>query len=64
MKSLQKTKRSRPLWFELTIVVIVKVALIFCLWKVFFSNPVAEHMVVPDTLIEQRFGSGQGSINP
>ncbi|AMC34942.1 cytochrome oxidase putative small subunit CydP [Janthinobacterium sp. B9-8] len=44
-----------PLWQEITIVLLIKVALLFVIWKSFFSEPVARHMLVPEPMIAERF---------
>jgi hypothetical protein len=44
-----------PLWQEITIVLLIKMALLFVIWKSFFSEPVARHMLVPQSMIAERF---------
>lgn len=63
MTWLKSVIADRPLWFELSVIVLIKVALIFCLWKFFFSAPVAKHMVVPEPLVHQQLlGTGVSSL--
>ncbi|MGL4603962.1 MAG: cytochrome oxidase putative small subunit CydP [Iodobacter sp.] len=47
--------RHLPLWQEITLILIIKVALLTAIWKCFFSEPVAKHMLVPDVLVTERF---------
>lgn len=50
----KKTSRSDlPLWLEIALVLLIKVALLFLLWKAFFSHPQAKHMLLPTPLVEQ-----------
>jgi hypothetical protein len=44
-----------PLWQEITVVLLIKMALLFVLWKCFFSEPVAKHMLVPQPMVAERF---------
>jgi hypothetical protein len=44
-----------PLWQEITVVLLIKVALLFVIWKCFFSQPVAKHMLVPQPMLSERF---------
>ncbi|MCX7207230.1 MAG: hypothetical protein NT086_14845 [Proteobacteria bacterium] len=46
-----------PLWQEITIVLLIKMALLFVIWKSFFSEPVAHKMLVPPTMMMERFVS-------
>ncbi len=50
-----------PLWQEITIVLLIKMALLFVIWKSFFSEPVARHMLVPQTMMTERFVSPASS---
>jgi hypothetical protein len=50
----KKTSRTGlPLWAEIALVLAVKVALLFFLWKAFFSHPQARHMLLPTPVVEQ-----------
>jgi hypothetical protein len=50
-----------PLWQEITIVLLIKIALLFVIWKSFFSQPVARHMLVPQSMVSERFISTASS---
>lgn len=52
--SLLDRWRKLPLWSEITVVLLIKIILLTCLWKVFFSHPQAEHMRLPEASVEQR----------
>jgi len=47
-----------PLALEITLVLIIKLAIIFLLWKTFFSKPQAKKMLVPLPQMEQHLLSG------
>ncbi|NHQ86579.1 hypothetical protein HA050_10680 [Iodobacter sp. HSC-16F04] len=53
---MQISKRL-PLWQEITIILLIKMALLFVIWKCFFSQPVARHMLVPQSMMTERFTS-------
>lgn len=42
-----------PLALEITLVLIIKFAILFLIWKTFFSQPQAKKMLVPMPQIEQ-----------
>ncbi|QRX82782.1 cytochrome oxidase putative small subunit CydP [Glaciimonas sp. PAMC28666] len=44
-----------PLWVEISLIVVVKLALLFILWKLFFSAPQTKKMRMPTDLVEQHF---------
>ncbi|MBB5201306.1 cytochrome oxidase putative small subunit CydP [Glaciimonas immobilis] len=44
-----------PLAVEITLIVIIKLALLFVLWKLFFSEPQTKKMRMPTDLVEQHF---------
>ena len=52
---------SMPLALEITLVVAVKIAIIFVLRQAFFANPQAKKMVVPAQQIERHFFAGAPS---
>ncbi len=52
-----------PLALEITIVLLIKFAIIFLLWKTFFSKPQAKKMLVPMPQIEQHLLSSP-AVNP
>lgn len=54
-KSQQQKKRSLTLAWEIGIVLIVKVILLWLLWYFFFSAPQAKHMQVPPGQVTQHF---------
>lgn len=51
----QKRWSRLPLAVEITIIVIIKLALLFVLWKLFFSEPQTKKMRMPTALVEQHF---------
>ncbi|MEB0010164.1 hypothetical protein QN379_23295 [Glaciimonas sp. Gout2] len=51
----QKRWSRLPLAVEITIIVIIKLALLFVLWKLFFSEPQTKKMRMPSALVEQHF---------
>ena len=50
-----------PLALEITIVLIIKFAIIFLLWKTFFSKPQAKKMLVPMQQMEQHLLSASAA---
>jgi hypothetical protein len=54
---------SMPLAVEITLILVIKFAIIFLLWKAFFSKPQAKKMLVPMQQMEQHFLSG-AATNP
>jgi hypothetical protein len=44
-----------PLAVEITLILIVKIALLTLLWKAFFSEPQTKKMRMPTELVEQHF---------
>jgi hypothetical protein len=64
-----KTLRRMPLWLEITLVLLVKVVLLFFLWQQFFSHPQTKHMLLPAATVQQHFftlpkGNGQQASQP
>lgn len=56
----KKTSRTGlPLWLEIALVLLIKVVLLFFLWKLFFSHPQTKHMVLPAPVVEQHFLSSK-----
>ena len=52
----EKTSRTGlPLWLEIALALLIKVALLILLWKAFFSHPQAKHMLLPTPVVEQHF---------
>ena len=49
---------SLPLALEITLVLLVKIAILFAIKKAFFSNPQAKKMLVPMPQVEQHLLSG------
>ncbi|OGO90087.1 MAG: hypothetical protein A3F10_05310 [Coxiella sp. RIFCSPHIGHO2_12_FULL_42_15] len=40
------TRRKPALWKEILIILILKIIVLFVIWKVCFSDPVAKHLTV------------------
>lgn len=53
-----------PLAVEITLILIVKIALLTVLWKAFFSEPQTKKMRMPTDLVEQHFLSSQPAVSP
>ena len=59
----KKTSRTGlPLWLEITAILLIKVALLFFLWKLFFSHPQTKHMVLPTPVVEQHLLSSNPAV--
>lgn len=43
-----------PLALAITLALLLKVLILFALWKAFFSTPQAKHMRMPTEQVEQR----------
>jgi hypothetical protein len=52
-KSQQVQKRRSILAWEIGIVLIIKLALLWLLWDLFFSAPQAKHMHLPEAQVTQ-----------
>ncbi len=52
---------SLPLALEITLVLLIKIAILFAIKKAFFSNPQAKKMLVPMQQVEQHLLSGTTS---
>ncbi len=52
-----------PLWAEITLVLLVKVAILTLLWNAFFSKPQTKHMRLPTEKVEQQLLSKTDSNN-
>jgi hypothetical protein len=48
-----------PLWVEISLILLVKIALLFGLWKFFFSHPQTKHMSLPKPVVEEHFLSAR-----
>ncbi|GAC1326079.1 MAG: hypothetical protein NVS3B11_20050 [Collimonas sp.] len=53
--SVKKRFTRLPLAAEITLILIVKIALLTLLWKAFFSEPQTKKMRMPTELVEQHF---------
>ncbi len=42
-----------PLWLEITLALLIKVAILTLLWHAFFSRPQTKHMRLPTATLEQ-----------
>lgn len=51
--SRKSSRTGLPLWAEIALVLLVKVALLFFLWQAFFSHPQARHMALPTPVVEK-----------
>ncbi|WP_035053957.1 cytochrome oxidase putative small subunit CydP [Andreprevotia chitinilytica] len=47
-------RTSLPLWLEITLILVIKVFLLWGAWKLWFSAPLAHHMQVPQSAISQQ----------
>ena len=52
-----------PLWLEIALVLLIKIAILFGLWKAFFSHPQTKHMALPLPVVEQHFLKPSTSIS-
>jgi hypothetical protein len=62
--ALNKRFTRLPLAVEITVILIVKIALLTVLWKAFFSEPQTKKMRMPTDLVEQHFLSSQPTEIP
>ncbi|AMO99518.1 hypothetical protein CAter282_1636 [Collimonas arenae] len=62
--ALTKRFTRLPLAVEITLILMVKIALLMLLWKAFFSEPQTKKMRMPTELVEQHFLSQQPAIPP
>lgn len=62
-KSKHSPKRRLTLAWEISLVLVLKIALLWLLWDLFFSSPVAKHMHVPEPQVTQHLLSASPS-NP
>jgi hypothetical protein len=53
--SAKKRFTRLPLAVEITLILIVKIALLALLWKAFFSEPQTKKMRMPTALVERHF---------
>ena len=52
-----------PLWLEIVLVLLIKIAVLFGIWKAFFSHPQTKHMALPLPVVEQHFLTPTPSIS-
>lgn len=57
----RRTRRGLPLWLEITLVLLIKLAALFFLWQAFFSHPQTRHMALPTPAVEQHLLSAPQS---
>ena len=50
----RRTRRGLPLWLEISVVLTVKLLLLWGAKVLWFSEPLARHMTVPESAIEQQ----------
>ena len=49
IESVYLKRRSRlPLWMEITLVLVLKIAMLYAIWITCFSDPISKHMHVDD----------------
>lgn len=61
---LKKTRHTGlPLWVEISLILLVKIALLFGLWKFFFSHPQTNHMSLPKPVVEEHFLSAHSATS-
>ncbi|MEO8599687.1 MAG: cytochrome oxidase putative small subunit CydP [bacterium] len=52
-----------PLALEITLALLLKIAIIFALWYAFFSNPQTKHMLLPTEQVEQHLLTSASDSN-
>lgn len=62
--ALKKRFTRLPLAVEITILLVIKIALLTVLWKAFFSEPQTKKMRMPTDLVEQHMLSPQPAAIP
>lgn len=62
-KTQQPSRRRLTLAWEIGIVLIIKLTLLWLLWSLFFSAPEAKHMQLPESQVTQHLLSSSPS-NP
>jgi hypothetical protein len=61
----RRSRRSGlPLWLEISLILLIKVALLLLLWKLFFSHPPTKHMALPVPVVEQHLLSQAADTRP
>jgi len=60
----QSRKRGSTLAWEISIVLIVKIVLLWLLWHFFFSAPAAKHMHLPEPQVTQHLLSSSSNPTP
>lgn len=53
-----------PLALEITLILVVKLALLLILWELFFSAPQTKKMRMPTNLVEQHFLTNRPAATP
>lgn len=49
-----KTRRGLPLWLEITVVLVLKILLLWWAKTLWFDQPLARHMTVPAAAVERQ----------
>lgn len=62
--ALNKRLTRLPLAVEITVILVVKIALLTVLWKAFFSEPQTKKMRMPTDLVEQHLLSPPAAAIP
>jgi hypothetical protein len=62
--ALNKRLTRLPLAVEITVILVVKIALLTVLWKAFFSEPQTKKMRMPTNLVEQHLLSPPSAAIP
>ncbi|KZE25274.1 hypothetical protein EV683_11252 [Crenobacter luteus] len=47
-------KTGLPLWLEIVLVLALKAALLWGAWSLWFAQPIARHMTVPEPAVSQQ----------
>jgi hypothetical protein len=63
-KTKQAQQRGLTLAWEIGIVLIIKFALLWLLWDLFFSHPQAKHMHLPESQVTQHLLSSSSNPKP
>jgi len=61
---MMKFKPLAPLHRDISVILVVKLCLLWLAWHFFFSQPVAKHMQVAPTLLEKQFLNSPSSPLP
>ncbi|BCL75845.1 hypothetical protein JHS3_15810 [Jeongeupia sp. HS-3] len=57
-----KRRTGLPLWLEITVILLIKCLLLYGAWKLWFAEPMAKNMTVPDRAINQQLLGGSTTM--